>query len=238
MTRVIDSCPGPLVAGRSTDAAAGAAAHDPAHRHVDHPQHHAGVHSAHHGPFEDIERFIAHLDQEDREAWQKPDAVVASLELAGGETVADLGAGSGYFTVRFAAALPRGKVVALDVRPEMVEHLRQRAMTEGRSNVVAALAVEDDPKVPAGVDVVFVCNVFHHVDDRTAWLGKVASALAPGARLVLVEFRMGELPVGPPDEMRIPAPELVHLAKSAGFELVREDTELLPYQTLMVFRRR
>ena len=176
-------------AGQGGLPAIDAGTHDPAHPPIDCPLHKAGV--GPHGlrPFESVEKYMAHLDRPDRAGWQKPDELVAALGLKGSETVADVGAGSGYFTFRFAKALPRGKVVALDIEPEMIRHIHHTVMTEQIANVTAVLSKPDDPGVPSGTDLVFLCDVLHHVQNRTAWLEKLRQEMRPGAKLVLVEFK-------------------------------------------------
>jgi ubiquinone/menaquinone biosynthesis C-methylase UbiE len=188
-------------------------------------------------PFEDVEKYIAFLERADRAAWQKPDEVVAALGLQGTETVVDLGAGSGYFSFRIARALPKGRVVAADIEPEMIRHIHHKAMTDGVRNVEAKLISPDDPAVPAGTDLVFVCDVLHHVADRAAWLAKLASEMSVGARLVLVEFKEGALPEGPPEAAKIPRAQMLQLATNAGFVLDADKPSLLAYQTFLVFRK-
>jgi ubiquinone/menaquinone biosynthesis C-methylase UbiE len=188
-------------------------------------------------PFEDVEDYIAFLERPDRAAWQKPGAVVAALELKGTETVVDLGAGSGYFSFPLARALPAGKVVAIDIEPEMVRHIHHKAMTEGVNNIEPVLGKADDPGVAAGADLVFMCDVLHHVPTRAAWLTKLTSKMKPGARLVLIEFREGDLPEGPPEAVKIPRTEIVKLVTAAGLALDSEKPDLLPYQTFLVFRK-
>jgi SAM-dependent methyltransferase len=188
-------------------------------------------------PFEDVEKYIAFLERPDRAAWQKPDEVIAALGLTGKESVFDLGAGSGYFTFRLAHALPGGKVVAADTDAEMIRHIHHKAMAEAVQNVQAVLIGRDDPRVPTETDLVFVCDVLHHVPDRAAWLGKIVAEMKPGARLVLVEFREGESPEGPPESVKIPRAQMVHLALAAGLVLAAERADLLPYQVFLVFRK-
>lgn len=211
--------------------------HDPAHPPIDCPLRKQGLDPTKMRPFEDVEKYIAFLEREDRAAWQKPDQVVNALGLAGTETVYDLGAGSGYFTFRLARALPRGRVVAGDTEPEMVRHLHHKASTEQFPNVQVELLKPDDPAVPPGTDVVFVCDVLHHVAERQAWLAKLAAETKPGAHLVLVEFKEGDLPEGPPEAAKIPRAQLITMVSAAGFRLERDQPELLPYQTFLVFRR-
>ncbi|HEY5957251.1 MAG TPA: class I SAM-dependent methyltransferase [Polyangiaceae bacterium] len=218
-------------------AHASSAVHDPAHPPIDCPLHKQGVNPAHLKPFEDVEKYIAFLERPDRAVWQKPDAVVSALGLKGTETVVDLGAGSGYFAFRIAKALPNGKVIAADTEAEMVRHVHHKVMTEGVRNLEARLISQADPAVSEQTDLVFVCDVLHHVSDRREWLTKLAQPLKTGSRLVLIEFREGKLPEGPPESMKIPRAELVSLATQSGFTLEREVANVLPYQVFLVFTR-
>jgi len=211
--------------------------HDPASAPIDCPLEKAGVDPHGLKPFEEVEDYISFLDREDRATWQQPDAVVEVLGLAGDEIVADVGAGSGYFTFRLAQVVPRGRVVALDIEPGMIRHIHHRAMTEGIENVEAVLSEADDPQVPEGVDLVFICDVLHHVSDRGAWLSKIVSKMKNGAKLVLIEFKEGDLPAGPPSSLKIPKGEMVSLLEAAGLKLTEEKTGLLPYQYFFVFER-
>jgi ubiquinone/menaquinone biosynthesis C-methylase UbiE len=213
-------------------------AHDHAHPPVDCPLREAGVNPHALKPFEDVEKYISFLERPDRAVWQKPDAVVSALGLSGIETVADVGAGSGYFTFRFAKALPRGKVVATDVEPEMIRHIHHRAMTEGITNVQVVLGDPDDPKVPADARLVFVCDVLHHVKNRPVWLSNLHREAGAGAKVVVVEFKEGDLPEGPPASMKLPHDEVVRLMSTAGFSLSAENTALLPYQFVLTFEKR
>ncbi len=163
--------------------------------------------------------------------------MVAALRLAGDETLVDVGAGSGYFTFRFARALPRGRVVATDVDPEMVRHVHHKVLAENVRNVKAVLADPKDPGIDPAADVVFVCDVLHHVEAREAWLAKLASEMRPGARLVVVEFKEGKLPEGPPEAVKIPKAKLVSMLERAGFSVRSDEPALLPYQTFLTFTR-
>jgi ubiquinone/menaquinone biosynthesis C-methylase UbiE len=213
------------------------AAHDAAHPPIDCPLRKLGVDPLHLRPFDDVEKYIAFLERADRAAWQKPDAVVGALGLAGHETVVDLGAGSGYFTFRIARAVPQGRVLAVDVEPEMIRHVHHKVMTEGIRNVQAVLGKADDPGVPPEADLVFMCDVLHHIPAREAWLAKLAREMRQGARLALIEFKEGSLPEGPPERAKIPRAQLVALVSGAGLSLVGEQRDLLPYQTFLLFRK-
>ena len=214
-----------------------AGAHDPTRPPIDCPLHKLGVDPMHLRPFDDVEKYIAFLEKPERAIWQKPDDVVKALGLKGTETLVDVGAGSGYFSFRFARALPQGKVVAADTEPEMIRHIHHRVMSDGIKNIQAVLTKADDPEISKAADWVFICDVLHHVPDRAGWLGRVAAEMKTGARLALIEFKEGKLPEGPPEGAKIPRAQLIALATKAGLKLDGEKPKLLPYQVFLVFRK-
>ena len=215
----------------------GAAEADGSVHPIDCPLHKAGVDPRGMRPFAETEKWIDYLDNPQRASWQKPDEVVKALRLGGAETVADVGAGSGYFTFRISRALPRGKVYATDVDPEMVRHIHRKVMAERITNVEVALARSNDPGIPAGTDLAFVCDVIHHVAERDAWLKKGFEELKPGNRLVMIEFKDGKLPQSPPERMKIPKAKLISMIEAVGFKLVADTPDLLPYQTFLTFEK-
>ena len=187
--------------------------------------------SAHqHHPPGSAEEYIRVLDDPQRDAWQKPHEVVMALDLKPAETVADIGAGSGYFTRRF--AMHAGKVYAVDIDPKLLE----AAKKDAPGNVEAVLAAPDDPKLPAGsVDTIFFCDVLHHIDNRAAYYPKLAKALKPGGRIVIVDFYKKPLPVGPPESMKLSEEQVVAELKAAGFRKTKS-LDFLPYQYFLVFQ--
>ncbi len=188
-------------------------------------------------PFKEVKKYIEFLEREERALWQKPDAVVKALGLTGSETVADVGAGSGYFTFRLSKALPKGKVLAIEIEPEMVRHIHHKATSNAINNIEVVLATPDDPHVPANADLVFMCDVLHHVKNKANWLQKMYDEMKNGSRLVLIEFKEGKLPEGPPEKIKIPLRRLTTLVGNAGFTKVKEDHGLLPYQHILVFKK-
>jgi cyclopropane fatty-acyl-phospholipid synthase-like methyltransferase len=161
----------------------------------------------HHG-FKNAEDWAKVFDDPARDAWQQPERVVAELALTPAMTVADIGAGTGYFTVRIARAVPQGTVIATDLEPDMIRYLDQRAQREGLTNIRAAATPADDPQLAAAsVDRILVADVWHHVDGRAAYAGKLAAALRPGGMLVIVDFKL-DATRGPPAKFRL-APEAV-----------------------------
>jgi ubiquinone/menaquinone biosynthesis C-methylase UbiE len=176
------------------------------------------------------------LDEE-RAAWQRPDEVVAALGLRPGDVVGEIGAGPGYFTLRLARAVgPTGRVLAVDVVPELMAVLRQRLEAAGLGNVTPVLGEPQDPHLPeAGCDLVLVVDSFHHFPDGTAYLRGLASRLRPGGRIVNLDFHKGEMPVGPPLEHKVSREEFLAAARAAGLVAV-DEKDFLPHQYFIVLR--
>jgi ubiquinone/menaquinone biosynthesis C-methylase UbiE len=191
-----------------------------------------------HHRFDDVDRWVKVFDDPSRDAWQKPAKVVKHLGLKTGATVVDLGAGTGYFTMHLARAVgARGTVLAVDIEPGLVDHIRERAAAAKLGQVEARLAAPDDPGLPDGaVDLVFVCDTWHHIDGRGRYLERLARALEPGGRIAIVDFREGDLPVGPPAGHKLSREQIVDELARGGFRLASE-LDKLPYQYVLVFSR-
>lgn len=186
--------------------------------------------------FAHADEWAARFDAPDRDAWQKPDDVIAALALEPTMTVADIGAGTGYFTVRLARALPRGQVIATDIEPDMVRYVRERAQREQLANVRAQLAGGDDPMLaPASVDRVLVVDVWHHVADRKRYAAGLARALRPGGLVAIVDFT-AEATRGPPREHRLSPDSVIADLRGAGLDASLSATAL-PEQYIVIGRR-
>jgi SAM-dependent methyltransferase len=186
--------------------------------------------------FGDAERWAHVFDDPERDAWQKPHQVIQALALKPDTVVADLGAGTGYFSVRLARMLPKGKVYAVDLEPDMVKYLGERAKREGLKNVTPVAAAPDDARLPGKVDLVLLVDVYHHIDDRERYFRKLAGSLAPGGRLAVIDFKLDSRR-GPPKSSRIdPGRVKAELAK-AGYALTAEHA-FLPDQYFLEFARR
>jgi SAM-dependent methyltransferase len=192
-----------------------------------------------HESFADVEHWTAVFDDPARAAWQKPEEVVRALGLRAGMAVADLGAGTGYFSRFLSAAVGSdGAVFAVDPEPKMVERLRARAEAERTANVVPVLASLDDARLPAGaVDVILIVDTYHHIDDRIAYFTRLRRALRLHGRIAVVDWKKRDLPVGPPLEHKLAREVVVEEMTAAGYALVREP-DFLPYQYFLVFGRR
>lgn len=197
-----------------------------------------GQETHHHHPPGSTSEYIRALEDPTRADWQRPDEVVQKLELMPGMEVADLGAGSGYFTVRLARAIgPAGKVYAIDIDSEMLAYLTRRAQEEHLENIQTVLAGPHDPKLPPGsLDLIFICNTLHHISQREKYYPLLVRALKPGGRLVNIDFEKRPLPLGPPLEMKIAKEAMIEEVKPAGFRLVK-GFDFLKYQYFLVFER-
>jgi predicted methyltransferase len=188
--------------------------------------------------FDDTAYWSKVFDDPKRDEWQRPEELLAALSLEPGMIVADIGAGTGYFSKRLSAAVGTGGAVfAVEVEPNLVAHLRDRAEKEKTANVVPVLASKNDPRLPpASVDVVLFIDAYHHVDGRRAYLATLRRSLQPSARVAIVEWKPGERPFGPKEEdHKIPRQKVVSEMEEAGFELVAAP-DPLPHQYLLIFR--
>jgi cyclopropane fatty-acyl-phospholipid synthase-like methyltransferase len=187
----------------------------------------------HHRRFDDAEKWSKVFDDPARDAWQKPAEVIAALKLAPDAAVADIGSGTGYFSVRLARAVPQGKVFGADLEPDMVKFLNERAAKEKLPNLASHLAAEGDPKLPAPVDLVLIVDTYHHIEARAKYFSALRAALKPGGRVAIIDFRL-ESPTGPPARQRV-APKIVAEEMAlAGYREV-ERHEFLPNQYFLVF---
>lgn len=203
-----------------------AAAQDPAKR--DHKQ----MQHLHNDP----KAYMKALEDPRRDEYQKPHEVMHALGIKPGEIIADIGAGTGYFTFHLARHVgAKGKVYAVDVSPDMIRHINRRIRDGKTANVVTVLADNDDPLLPDGsVNRFFICDVWHHVENQTKYLSLMKTIIKPGGEIVMIDFHKKELPFGPPTEMKIAREDLIKQMETNGFRLAKEHT-FLPYQYFLVF---
>jgi predicted methyltransferase len=179
------------------------------------------------------------LEGPDREAWQKPDEIMDALGIADGASVADIGPGAGWFTIRLARRVgPNGRVYATDVQPQMLEAVRRRVAREGLLNVETRLGSDSDPMLPLRtLDAALVVDTYPEVEDRVTFLRNLAAALKPGGRIGIVNYKPGRGGPGPsPDEgTRVDSAAVESDARAAGLRVVGRQTLL--YQYLLVLGR-
>jgi SAM-dependent methyltransferase len=213
------------------------AAEPPAqHQHMGGHAGHAGSGEGFHRRFDDAEKWAKEFDNPERDAWQKPEEVLDALHLQPTSLVADIGAGTGYFSVRIAKRVPEGKIFAADVEPDMVRYLGARAEREQLANLTPVLARTDTANLPEPVDLILVVDTYHHIDDRTRYFAALQSSLRPGGRLVIIDFK-ADSPNGPPAKHRISPERVGEELAAAGYMLI-EKFEFLPRQYGLIFRKR
>jgi SAM-dependent methyltransferase len=208
-----------------------------------HAEHHQGHHQPHHHAhhqhrFHSVDWSVRAFEDPKREAWQKPDKVVAALGLQPGQTAVDIGASTGYFARRMALMVgAHGHVIGLDIEGPVVDYLNARARREGLTALVARKVAPDHAGLaPASVDCILIVDTIHHIDNRPSYLRELRRALRPGGKLAIVDFRADrEVPFGPPKSMRIPEGALRDELRAAGFGSF-SSLGFLEYQYFLIAR--
>jgi ubiquinone/menaquinone biosynthesis C-methylase UbiE len=180
------------------------------------------------------------LEREGRAESEKPELVIQAMDLKPGMTVAEIGAGTGFFSRRIAKVVgPAGKVYAEDIQPQMLDLLKQYSAKEGIQNVISVLGTETDPKLPAHtMDRVLLVDVYHEFQKPEPMLAAIRDCLAPGGTVVLVEYRLeGETASHINIKHRMSVEQVLSEWTAAGFTLVRR-TEDLPSQHVFIFSAR
>lgn len=188
---------------------------------------------------DDFNERVKRFESPERKAWQKPDLIIKNLGDLSVRTVADIGAGSGYFVYRLAGLAKR--VIAIEMDSDFVRYLEDRKakLSESIRDTVEIRAVsEADPRLsPNEVDCVITVNTYHHLENRVDYLGAIITGIKPGGSLVVVDFKMGEWPVGPPDDIKVPLETVLSELKTAGFREIQVTEDVLPYQFMLTARR-
>ncbi|MDZ4683302.1 MAG: class I SAM-dependent methyltransferase [Saprospiraceae bacterium] len=176
----------------------------------------------------------------DRVIWQKPDMVLNLLGGLDGKAVADIGAGTGFFTLRMAQKAR--KVIAIDIDPRFINYLDSIKMLElpeqFQSRIETRLGKPDDPQLKTGeVDLVVIVNTFMYIRDQVAYLKILRNALTPGGKILIVDFKRKRTPVGPPNDIRVPIHVVEEALYEAGYKNVLANDTALDYQYILVGER-
>jgi SAM-dependent methyltransferase len=205
--------------------------------------HHHGNHAEEHMHSKSIEELVKHFDSPEREAWQKPNEVI-QLILKNGIAknssnfkIIDLGAGSGYFSFRF---LDAGiKVIALDINDQFIEYLNTKAKTHPKKENLEIR--KTDPSKPniqtKEASALISVNVYHHLENRIDYLKSLKNALKDDGILYIIDFKDGDLKIGPPSKIKILTKTILEELVSAGYKVEIEE-KLLPYQNIFVAKLR
>jgi len=194
----------------------------------------AQSHQTHQHSFGCAEQWAQEFDDPRRDAWQKPHEVIQALALKPGAVIADIGCGTGYFTVRLAHMVPKGRIYGEDIEPNMVRYLAERAKREGLTNIIALKGAPSDPLLPEKVDLILMVDVFHHLEDRDRYFSTLRDTLKPGGRIAIIDFRMDSLE-GPPKNARSTPEGIEAELHRAGYELV-QGPDFLPNQYFLIFQ--
>jgi SAM-dependent methyltransferase len=198
-----------------------------------HEERHGDDATARHS-FKDAQSWADHFEDPARDAWQLPDSIVSTLVVRSDLVIVDIGSATGYFPVRFARACPNGQIIGADLEPDMVWYLNERSRREELPNLVSVLAAPDDPHLPVKVDLVFLCNTYHHIDNRVDYFTRLKNQMNPNGRIAVVDFRPSSHR-GPPHKL---ARDVVESElNDAGYSIV-EDFDFLPDQYFLVFEIR
>jgi ubiquinone/menaquinone biosynthesis C-methylase UbiE len=182
----------------------------------------------------------AWLEREGRAEQEKPEVVISAMALKEGMNVAEIGAGTGFFSRRIGKVVgPAGKVYAEDIQPQMLELLKQYTDKEGVRNIVPILGTETDPKLPAhGIDRILLVDVYHEFQQPEPMLAHIRDSLAPGGTVILVEYRLeGGTAAHINIKHRMSVEQVLSEWNAGGFELV-DRIETLPAQHIFIFSAR
>jgi SAM-dependent methyltransferase len=186
-----------------------------------------------HPRFDDPKKWSQIFDDPARDRWQKPGDVLDALALKRTDRIADIGAGTGYFSVRLARHVPDGVVFAVDIEPKLVAHLAARAKAEGLTNIRAVKGSATSANLPEPVDVVLLVNVYHHIADRPDYFRRLRGALRPGGRVAVIDYKP-EATQGAPKSLRMPVSRVAAEMKQAGYRHARSH-DMLPHQYFLIF---
>lgn len=200
------------------------------------------THSSHshqpgyHRRFTGAEKWVKKFDDPARDKWQKPAEVIKALNIQPQDIVADIGAGTGYFSLRIAREYPSATVYAADVETDMVDYLKQQTRKRGLSNHVPVKVGANKLVLPAKLNLVLVVDTYHHIDDRIQYFAALRKQLLPDGRIAIIDFTEAS-PEGPPAKHRMSKAHLQDEMRQAGYS-VDQDLSLLPYQYLVIFKAR
>lgn len=178
------------------------------------------------------------FERPERDEYQKPEAVIEAIGLKEGQSICDIGGGSGYFTRRFAKKVgPQGVAYCCDIAINLLEYLQQKAKEENLSNIVTVYAALDRPMLPPGsVDHIFFCDTNHHLENRVEYYKNLHPVLRQGGQLIVVDWHKREQKVGPPPDHNVAKETVIEEMKEAGWELEKDLEGVLEYQYFLIFK--
>jgi len=188
---------------------------------------------------EDFDILIQESEDPGRVTWQNPEMVISKMGEIKDQVVADIGTGTGYFALRIVKN--GGIVIGIDIEQKSIDYIEERKSeltTEMTERLTTRLSVPDDPRLaPNEADWVLIVNTYTYMDDRITYLKKVAKGLKQHGKIMVVDYKIGDMPVGPNDTIKVPITNALDEIKSAGFKVLEVDNSSLQYQYIIVAQR-
>lgn len=183
-----------------------------------------------------FEALVSDYESKERAIWQKPDLVIALMGDLKGKTVADIGAGTGYFTFRL---LPKAeKVIGIDIDKRFInfmDSVKVRLPEPYQKRFEARLGQVDNPRLqPSEADAVMIVNTYGYIDQRVSYLKNLADGMKTPSRLLIIDFKKNTLPVGPPPEYKVSTEQVKRELEEAGFNIEKLDIQSLDYQYIVI----
>lgn len=186
-----------------------------------------------------FENLVANYESKDRVIWQKPGMAIALLGDLSGKTVADIGAGTGYFAFRM---IPKAeRVIGVDIDPRFItfmDSIKVRLPEQYRNRFESRLAKPNDPMLnPEEADAVIIVNTYGYIENRVQYLQTLRKGMKPGGELLIIDFKKNNLPVGPEDDFKVSQNQVENELESDGFDILKIDNESLDYQYLILAKK-
>lgn len=186
-----------------------------------------------------FENLVADFESKDRGIWQKPNMVISLLGDLEGKTVADIGAGTGYFTFRM---VPKAKkVIGIDIDQRFIDFMdsvKVRLDERYRDRFETRLAKADDPLLSAEeVDAVVLVNTYGYIGNRVQYLKTLWKGISPGGRVLIIDFKKNNLPIGPPDQFKVALSQVERELLTSGFSIDKIDQDALDYQYIILAKK-
>ncbi|MEM7108494.1 MAG: class I SAM-dependent methyltransferase [Bacteroidota bacterium] len=185
-----------------------------------------------------FEQLVESYEDPDRGVWQNPNLIIDQFGDLKGKTVADIGAGTGYFSFKLAAN--GADVIAIDIDEQFLDYIveRKQELVNLSGNIEVRLSVPDDPLlIENEVHFILIVNTYHFLNDREKYLPKLRSGLKEGGKIIIVDFKTGKLPVGPLEKDKINILTVKEELTAAGFSQIQEETSALKYQYMIIANR-
>jgi SAM-dependent methyltransferase len=203
--------------------------------HQSHKHEHSHGDANHHMHKTSFEDLVKNFESPDRDTWQKPDLVINFLGDLKNKTIIDIGAGTGY--IEFKISEPSVKMIAADVDDRFIDYMSKRIENEKSINITTRKAEYDIPPVSVKeADVIFMVDVYHHIENRIEYFKKVKEGLKENGSLVIVDFKKGDFEHGPPNEMKLHQSVVIKEMNDAGLHVIEQDSTSLRYQYMLKFK--